>query len=69
MATKTSVLKMQVGTAILADDKDKVFPIPLELFRAFEHFFNDPKPSGTVTVSFKNGGIAGVETNTRQILK
>ena len=44
-------------------------PLPQEVFIAFTHFISEDKLTGSLTVHFNRGGIAGVETNTRQILK
>ena len=43
--------------------------VPREVLLAFKHFMLGDKLNGSLTVNFKSGGIAGVETNTRQILK
>ena len=69
MAARTSVLKMQEGTAVIADSGNVVFSVPMEVLFAFQQFLNDPKPSGSVTIHFKSGAVAGVETNTRKVLK
>ncbi len=56
------------GTVAIIDRNGEMFPVPIEVSCALKLLVEN-KQSGTVTVSFKNGGIAGVETNTRQVLK
>ena len=44
-------------------------PMPREIFLAFRHFLSPEEPSGSLIVHFKHGSVAGVETNTKQVLK
>jgi hypothetical protein len=65
-------VEVKNGDAVLASsekENESIFSIPLELFDAFRHFMKDPKPSGSITIHFKSGAVAGVETNTKRILK
>jgi hypothetical protein len=69
MATRTSVLKMQEGTAVITDSGNVVFPVPVEVVTAFRQFMGELKQSGSITIHLKAGVVAGVETNTRKVLK
>jgi hypothetical protein len=50
-------------------DEQQTIVVPPEVIKAFRYFLIDEKPSGSLTINFKNGGVAGVETNTKKILK
>jgi hypothetical protein len=50
-------------------DEREVLIVPPEVITAFKLFMGEEKRSGSLVVSFRNGGIAGVETNTKQVLK
>lgn len=41
------------------------FEIPLELVDAIARFMLGKKPAGSIEVSFRNGGVAGVEIHER----
>jgi hypothetical protein len=59
---------LPVGTAAIIDRNLEMITIPFEVAKALSYFVGNNE-SGTVVVSFKNGGFAGVETNTRKVLK
>jgi hypothetical protein len=59
---------LPVGCAAIVDRNLEMITIPLEVAKALDYFVKNNE-SGTVLVQFKNGGFAGVETNTRKILK
>lgn len=69
MTISVSVLKTQQETAAITDDKNGVFAVPLEVFYAFQQFMGEQKHSGSITIHLKAGVVAGVETNTRKVLK
>jgi hypothetical protein len=50
-------------------DGREVLIVPPEVIAAFKVFLGEEKRAGSLIVSFKNGGVAGVETNTKQVLK
>jgi len=57
------------GLAVIVDPDEKdVVTVPKELFAAVDCFIRERK-TGSVTIQFKTGGVAGVETVTRQIYK
>jgi len=43
--------------------------IPQELFGALCDFLQGSKPTGSVVIQFRNGGIAGLEAQVRKIYK
>jgi len=43
--------------------------IPQELFGALCDFLQGSKPSGSVVIQFRNGGIAGLEALVKKIYK
>lgn len=59
---------LPVGTVAIVDRNLEMINIPLEVAKALDYFVRNNE-SGTVVLSFKNGGFAGVETNTRKVLK
>lgn len=65
MSTTATIYDLLITNSSLG----KSVVVPREIFAAFEYFIKDPKPSGSITIHFKGGGVAGVETNTRTILK
>ena len=60
-----------INVGFIATSPDgKVVKITRELFKAFEDFvLADTPPTGSVTVHFKNGGIAGVKAVTETVYK
>jgi hypothetical protein len=61
--------RIPVGSvAIVNPDDDKALIVPKEVFSAFDYLIKQRK-FGSVTVSFRMGSVAGVEVNTRQVLK
>jgi hypothetical protein len=59
---------LPLGTVAVIDRNGEMFPVPIEVSRALKLFLENNQ-SGSVVVHFKSGGVAGVETNTRQVLK
>lgn len=59
---------LPLGTVAIINRDGEMLPIPVEISRALR-FFMENNQSGSVVVQFKSGGVAGVETNTRQVLK
>jgi hypothetical protein len=51
------------------NNRDETVVVPHEVIVAFQLFMGGNKLSGSVVVQFKSGGIAGVVTNTTQVLK
>jgi hypothetical protein len=43
--------------------------IPKELFGALADFVHSSKPTGSVVIQFRNGGIAGLESVIKKIYK
>jgi hypothetical protein len=43
--------------------------IPKELFGLLWDFLHGSKPSGSVVIQFRNGGIAGLEAITKKVYK
>jgi hypothetical protein len=43
--------------------------IPKELFGVLWDFLHGEKPSGTVIIQFRNGGVAGLESLTKRTYK
>lgn len=59
----------KVPQAVLkASGDSEEIPVPVELVQAFKTFMQNGY-SGSVQIHFKNGRPAGVETNSRQILR
>jgi hypothetical protein len=46
-------------------EKEPEIKITPELRQALMEFMGEGKPAGSVTVTFRNGGIAGVESSRR----
>lgn len=59
---------LPLGTVAIINRDGEMVPVPIEVARALKLFLEN-KQSGSVVVQFKSGGVAGVETNTRQVLK
>jgi hypothetical protein len=59
----------RIKVLALTNSEGKQIWVPKELLAAFEYFLNEPTPSGSMTVHFKHGHVAGVETLVRQIMK
>jgi hypothetical protein len=53
---------------VVAPDGDRV-EIPRELFLALYDFLLGSKASGSVTIHFRNGGVAGVEALVKKTYK
>lgn len=45
---------------VLSPTDDRI-EIPEELFLALSDFLKGPRPSGSIVIHFRNGGIAGLE--------
>jgi len=54
--------------SVVAPDGAKV-EIPEELFSALEEFVLKPRPTGSLTIHFRNGGVAGIEALIKKIYK
>jgi len=53
---------------IVAPDGDRI-EIPRELFQALQDFLAGAKSSGSVTIHFRNGGVAGLEALVKKTYK
>jgi len=56
------------GLVAIVNAAGVVVTVPEEVLCAVDQFMRK-RQSGSVTIQFKSGGVAGVETNTRQVLK
>jgi hypothetical protein len=78
-SNSTQVIFAQGGRAVVRAVESDTFcavapdgrrlRITRELFAALENFLGPEKPCGSLTVTFRNAGIAGVETLTRTVYK
>jgi hypothetical protein len=53
---------------VVSPDGNRI-EIPKELFGALWDFIEGNKPSGSVTIQFRNGGVAGLEALIRRTYK
>lgn len=53
---------------VVSPDGNRI-EIPKELFGALWDFIEGNKPSGTVTIQFRNGGVAGLEALIKRTYK
>ena len=54
--------------AVVSPDGNRI-EIPKELFQALWDFIKGSKHSGTVTIQFRNGGVAGLEALIKRTYK
>lgn len=56
------------GYLVVAPDGNQI-EIPRELFDALSDFLQGNKPTGSVVIQFRNGGVAGLEAVVKKIYK
>jgi hypothetical protein len=54
--------------SVVAPDGAKV-EIPEEVFAALEEFVLSPRPTGSLTIHFRNGGVVGIEALIKKVYK
>lgn len=54
--------------AVVSPDGSQV-PIPRELFAALADFLQGSKPTGSLVIQFRNGGVAGLEAMIKKTYK
>lgn len=54
--------------SVVAPDGAKV-EIPEEVFAALQDFVLNARPTGSLTIHFRNGGVAGIEALIKKIYK
>jgi hypothetical protein len=54
--------------SVVAPDGAKV-EIPEEVFAALEEFVLISRPTGSLTIHFRNGGVAGIEALIKKVYK
>jgi hypothetical protein len=66
----STVLQRESGLpyVVVSPDGSRI-EIPKELFVALWDFIEENKPSGTVTIQFRNGGVAGLEALIKRTYK
>lgn len=65
----TSIPVEQKNVLLKEQETADYIHVPRAVFLAFQQFLLGNKPSGSITVHFKDGGICGVEALTKQTYK
>jgi len=68
MPSTASQSESRLQYAVVSPDGSRI-EIPKELFRALWDFVKGDKSSGTVTIQFRNGGVAGLEALVKRTYK
>ena len=55
---------MSTGFYCVSPDNERI-PVPKELFNALRRFLDGAKPTGTLTIECRNGGVTGVQVAER----
>jgi len=68
MHSTASQRESRLPCVVVSPDGSRI-EIPQELFGALWDFTKGNKPSGTVTIQFRNGGVAGLEAFVKRTYK
>jgi len=68
MSSPALQYESRIQYAVVSPDGSRI-EIPKELFGALWDFIEGNKPSGSVTIQFRNGGIAGLEALIKRTYK
>ncbi|HLJ88925.1 MAG TPA: hypothetical protein VKZ53_19050 [Candidatus Angelobacter sp.] len=63
------VTPLQRAPYVVISPEGNQIEIPKELFGALWDFLQGNKPSGSVTIQFRNGGVAGLEALIKKTYK
>jgi len=65
----SAVVPIQRAQYVVISPEGNQIEIPKELFGALWDFLQGNKPSGSVTIQFRNGGVAGLEALIKKTYK
>jgi len=69
MPTVVPIHRAQQQYVVISPEGNQI-EIPKELFGALSDFLiGNPKPTGSVTIQFRNGGVAGLEAMIKKVYK
>ena len=68
-AIMSTVVPIQRAPYVVISPEGNQIEIPKELFAALWDFLRGNRPSGSVTIQFRNGGIAGLEALIKKTYK